>query len=193
MFHAGWSFSLSICYIWTPSQSFNDLYNCQKYKIYGSWKMGSKVSLALFQWSSSFFLHLQIDFLIHREQNKMTFMKCIIVILAFLVSRVAGTVSSDEDTSSKDRIESVSRNFEKYWITSKGRNKKWWEYGPYYMANLFFQWPHAQNLITSRDGQDGDVAPTEMVALNVLIYHKVTDVKTTTIRKSYSSCTLCFT
>ena len=54
----------------------------------------------------------------------MTFMKCIIVILAFLVSRVAGTVSSDEDTSSKDRIESVSRNFEKYWITSKGRNKK---------------------------------------------------------------------
>ena len=86
--------------------------------------MGSKVILALFQWSSSFFLHLQNDFLTYREQNKMTFMKCIIVILSFLVSRVAGAVSTDEDTSSKDRIESVSRNFEKYWITSKGRNKK---------------------------------------------------------------------
>ena len=86
--------------------------------------MGSTVILALIQCSSSFFLHLQIDFLIYREQNKMTFMKCIIVILVFLVSRVAGAVSTDEDTSSRDRIESVSRNFEKYWITSKGRNKK---------------------------------------------------------------------
>ena len=117
--------------------SLNHLHNCEKYKIYGYWKMGSKVILALFQWSSSFFLHLQIDFLIYREQNKMTFMKYIIVILAFLVSRVAGVLSADEDTSSRNRIESVSRNFEKYWITSKGRNKQLWEYEPYYIVNLF--------------------------------------------------------
>merc|ERR1712168_424250 len=56
---------------------------------------------------------------IHSERNKMTVIKYIIVILAFLVSRVAGILSTDEDTSSRDRIESVSRNFEKYWITSK--------------------------------------------------------------------------
>ena len=99
--------------------------------------MRSKVNLALFQWSSSFFLHLQNDFLTYREQ-KMTFMKCIIVILVFLVSRVVGAVSTHEDTSSRDRIESVSRNFEKYWITSKGRNKNWWEYWLFYMANRFF-------------------------------------------------------
>ena len=152
---------------------------------------GVKGHLALFQCSSSFFLHLQIDFLIYREQNKMTFMKCIIVILVFLVSRVVGAVSTHEDTSSRDRIESVSRNFEKYWITSKGRNKKYGNMG-HLIKLTFFQWPRAQNPITSRDGRDGDVAQTEMVALNVLIYHKVTDVKTTTIRKSYSSCTLCF-
>ena len=53
----------------------------------------------------------------------MTVIKCIIVILALLVSRVAGIISNGEDTSSRDRIESVSRNFEKYWITSKGMNE----------------------------------------------------------------------
>ena len=61
--------------------------------------------------------------LIHSERNKMTVIKYIIVILIFLVSRVAGILSTDEDTSSRDRIESVSRNFEKYWITSKGMNE----------------------------------------------------------------------
>ena len=60
----------------------------------------------------------------YREKNKMTVIKCMIVVLAFLVSRVTGILSIDEDTSSRDRIESVSRNFEKYWITSKGRNEK---------------------------------------------------------------------
>jgi len=53
----------------------------------------------------------------------MTAIKYIIVILAFLVSMVAGIISNGEDTSSRDRIESVSQNFEKYWITSKGMNE----------------------------------------------------------------------
>ena len=58
------------------------------------------------------------------RKNKMTVIKCLIVILAFLVSRVAGILSTNEDTNSRDRIESVSRNFEKYWITSKGMNEQ---------------------------------------------------------------------
>ena len=62
--------------------------------------------------------------IIYREKNKMTVIKCIIVILALLVSRVAGIISNGEDTSSRDRIESVSQNFEKYWITSKGMNEQ---------------------------------------------------------------------
>ena len=53
----------------------------------------------------------------------MSVIKCIIVILAFLVSSIAGIISNGEDTSSRDRIESVSRNFERYWITSKGMNE----------------------------------------------------------------------
>ena len=54
------------------------------------------------------------------RKNKMTVAKCMIVVLAFIISSVTGILSINEDTSSRDRIESVSQNFEKYWITSKG-------------------------------------------------------------------------
>ena len=56
----------------------------------------------------------------------MTFWKFLILILIFVVSRVGGSRLNndinDENSNSRDRIETASQNFQKYWITAKGRN-----------------------------------------------------------------------
>ena len=57
--------------------------------------------------------------------EEMPFLKCMIVILIYLVSRVSGFMLaddiSDEKKNSRDRVEAVTRNFQRYWITAKGR------------------------------------------------------------------------